>query len=544
MKSSRYAVLLCLLGAVLGTLTPIKAQDSSPESPSIPPEVEQYASDWPLPNHDYANTRANFDAEIDSSNVDTLEPAWFFDIPGVAAFGGAASNPLILGERVIFQDLTSNVFALDLQTGDVIWEHIYDLPVLGPNGPAVGYGKVFAIASVDEFAALDLETGEEIWNRSTGERPTGAFQPTVFGDIAYMTTQAGLGGYGDVVYRDYEGGSSGHIFALDQETGETIWDFQVVEEGFWGNPEVNSGGGIWYPPGIDVETGMTFWATGNPAPFPGTVEFPNGTSRPGPNLYTNSILAFDRGGEMVWYYQAKPHDLFDLDFQIPPILTSIEANGEDQAIVIGSGKLGRVVALDRATGEVLWDTPVGRHENDELDELPLGEVVMVFPGIQGGVETPMAYADGVVYAPVVNRGTPYTATGWDAETGGEAVARAEARTDFESAVSELVAIDVSNGEILWSTQFDGSAFGGATIVNDLVFTSSIEGIIRAMSRDDGEIIWEYQAPGGIIAWPAVTGDTILFPVGIGDQPVLMALRLANDSQDPGDAATPVPTPWG
>jgi len=32
----------------------------------------------------------------------------------------------------------------------------------------------------------------------------------------------------------------------------------------------------------------------------------------------------------------------------------------------------------------------------------LGEPIRVFPGHFGGVETPMAYADGVVHAPVVN----------------------------------------------------------------------------------------------------------------------------------------------
>jgi glucose dehydrogenase len=93
--------------------------------------------------------------------------------------------------------------------------------------------------------------------------------------------------------RGYAGGTSGIAYALDQETGELVWSFRVVEDDFWGNPEINSGGGIWYPPAVDPETGLTFWATGNPAPFPGTIDYPNASSRPGDNLYTNTMLALD-----------------------------------------------------------------------------------------------------------------------------------------------------------------------------------------------------------------------------------------------------------
>jgi glucose dehydrogenase len=66
-----------------------------------------------------------------------------------------------------------------------------------------------------------------------------------------------------------------------------------VEEGLWGHPEVNSGGGAWYPPVVDVERGLVYAGIANPAPFPGTEEFPNGSSRPGDNLYTDSIVALD-----------------------------------------------------------------------------------------------------------------------------------------------------------------------------------------------------------------------------------------------------------
>jgi outer membrane protein assembly factor BamB len=497
--------------------------------PAIPPEVEQFAAEWPMANRDYANTRATFDSTIDSSNVDQLGVAWTMEIPGLGSFGAAATAPLIADGTVYFQDLASNVFALDLESGVIQWSAYYTEAVVGPNGPALGWGKLFVQGGERALRALDMATGEQLWSVQLGGA-AGAHQPYVYGGYVLTGIQAGTveaGLPGEVVSsRGYQGGASGIVYGVDQATGEIRWGFQTVEEGFWGNPEVNSGGGIWYPPAIDVETGLTFWGTGNPAPFPGTVEWPNATSRPGPNLYTNAIiaLAYDTG-EFIWYNQVKPFDLFDLDFQLSPILATIQHEGQEQTVAISAGKLGRVLAFDRQTGETVWDTWVGIHQNDELQEIPLGEEIIVYPGVLGGVETPMALADGVVYATVNNLPTPYTATAFEAEDGTEAVGNVEARTIFEDGTSEVVAIDANTGEILWVTEMDNPNFGGATVVNDLVFTSTYDGIIYALAREDGAIVWSLAIPGGINAWPSVAGDTILFPVGIASPPMLVALRL-------------------
>ncbi len=536
-KFTGLALILTLFVIFSVGVSAFQQDDEAPAGQfSIPPEIEQAAAEWPMANRDYANTRAVFDSAIDSSTIDQLEVAWTVEIEGVGPWGAAASNPIILNGVVYLQDLASNVYAIDFETGDVLWMHEYDNPVVGPNGPGAGYGMVFAVSGVDTIAALDMETGAEVWSKATStERPTGALQPYVFDNIVYAATQAGIGGEGEMQYQGYAGGLSGYVLALEPETGETLWEFQVVEEGFWGNPEINSGGGLWYPPGIDTETGVTYWGTGNPAPFPGTVEYPSGTSRPGPNLYTNSMLAFDHSsGELLWYNQVRPHDLFDLDFQISPVLATVGEGEEQRDIAIGSGKLGVVYALDRSNGDIVWERPVGLHQNDDLQEIPPNEVIVVYPGQLGGVETPIAYADNTVYVLVGNAGTPFTSTGWGSEIGPETVPRQEGRMSLRDGTSEVVAIDASTGEIQWLTEFDTIGFGGATVINDLVLTALYDGTIVALSREDGSVVWEYNAPGGINAWPAVTGDTIIFPIGIGSNPVLLALRLG------GEGAVPTP----
>jgi outer membrane protein assembly factor BamB len=517
----------------------------------LPPELEEFADEWPHPNRDISNTRATFDADIDSGNVDDLDVAWVYPIPGIAEWGAAASSVVIANDVVYFQDLLSNVFALNIDDGSIVWDHIEGQGALGPNGPAIGYGKVFAQGSLNQIFALDMESGEEVW-RTDLVGPTGSQAPAVFGGYVLTAVSAGVVDVDEpgpvVARRGYIGGTTGRAYALEQETGEIVWGFQVVEPDFWGNMEVNSGGGIWYPPAVDPDLGLTYWTTGNPAPFPGTLEWPNGSSRPGDNLYTNAMLALSlEEGELVWYDQVKPFDLFDLDFQAPPILTTIENGGEDQKVLVASGKLGIVYGFDPESGERLWETWIGVHQNDWLTEVPEGEVVEVYPGVWGGVETPMAVAEGVVYALTLNLSTPYTATGWDAEDGGQAVARAEGRTILSEGTSQVYAIDVANGDILWEVDFDQPAFGGVTVVNDLVITATIDGEIRALLREDGSEVWSYQAPGGIIAWPAVAGDTLIYPIGIGREPVLLALRLGAGPAvqlTPEGQPTPLATPQG
>jgi outer membrane protein assembly factor BamB len=480
---------------------------------SIPPEVADHAEDWPLPNKDYENTRATVDSAITSKNILDLGVAWSFSIPGIGAYGAASSNPIIVGDVVYFQDLRCNVFALDLETGDVRWSKFYNVTdVVGPNGPAVGWGKVFVAKDLYNVTALNAETGEVVWSTLISNVSTTGIdiQPSVYDGLVYVSTVPGTG---DVFYAP---GGIGVISALDAETGDVVWNFSTVDSpDLWGNKEVNSGGGSWYPPSIDLETGIMFWGIANPAPFPGTEEWPSGTSRPGPNLYTDSMMALDHAtGEMIWFRQVLAHDLFDHDFQISPILAELDVKGVHQKVVFGAGKMGKVYAFNRSSGEVLWSTVVGEYdETAQLDSLPNG-TTRIFPGVLGGVETPMAYHDGILYVPVVNMFSDWTPTALDSST-----------IDFSNGTGELVAIDAATGKILWIKLFETMNLGGATVINDLVFTAEYDGTIHAFKADSGEEVFELKAPAGINGWPAVAKDSIIWPAGAGEEPSLFALRL-------------------
>jgi outer membrane protein assembly factor BamB len=469
--------------------------------PGSPVEYADNPGDWVLPGRDYDNSRATFDSTITADNIDDLEVVWEAEIAA-----GLSTVPLIVGDTVYVQDGSGRISAFDRSDGARRWESAQYGFGIGPYGVAVADGRVFGLHGSKGVVAVDAESGAELWVRDITATPTAGIdiQPTVFdGLVLVSTVPVSIGGI-------YAPGDRGILHALDAETGDVVWTFDTVEgDDLWGHPEVNSGGGAWYPPSIDPVAGVVYWGIANPAPFPGTPEFPNGSSRPGPNLYTNSALALDvRTGELLWYHQVIPHDLFDRDL----VHTLVARPADGDAVVIATGKGATVVGLDPETGDRLWETPVGIHRNDDLAEL--SGPTEIWPGTFGGVITPPATADGIVYVVTLNAPStlPPDATAY---FGGE----------LGTADGEVVAIDAADGSVLWTTTVPGDPLGAATVVNDLVFTALLDGEIVALDRDTGEILWLEQAPGGINGWMSAAGDLLVVPVGMANPPRLVAYGL-------------------
>ncbi len=469
---------------------------ATPESslPAVPPEFGT-ETNWPVEGYDLAATRSVKGSGISSETIDTLGDAWKYKVTTSAGYGPLVSGPAIVDGVIYQQDAKSNVYAIDLESGEILWtvEHNEDVPAGGPNGVAVAYGNVYyTVGGPADVIAVNAADGSEIWSTNVrgikGEGITIA--PSVYDNRVYVSTIPGT------VESFYSGGERGMIISLDASTGEVVWYFDTTTDNLWGNAVVNSGGGLWHPPSFDEE-GMVYAGTGNAAPYPGTEEFPNSTSRLGDNDYANTTLKIDpEYGSLVWYNNIKPFDLFDLDNHLTPIL--VEADGKK--VAIQSGKHGVVVSLDRETGEELWRTEVGQHENANVDEIPEGEWMTVLPGTLGGVETPMAVADGKVFAPVFNMASVYSGSEMDPSS-----------FDISAATGQLVALDVATGEILWDIEEPTGSLAGATVVNDVVFTGGLDGVVRAYNVEDGSLLWTYQATAGLNAPFTVSGDYLVIP---------------------------------
>ncbi|MBS1880149.1 MAG: PQQ-binding-like beta-propeller repeat protein [Actinobacteria bacterium] len=464
------------------------------------------------PGTDLANSR-HAEGEIERANVAELAEAWSLPLTAQSSYGAISATPVIAGGVAYVQDLESNVQAVDLADGEVLWSKDYREPDQGPNGVVVGGEAVFGATPTKAFA-LDRETGEELWSVHLADGSTEAIDmaPGYHEGLVYVSTVP------TNVRSEYPSSGVGRLWALDARTGKKVWHFDTVPKSLWGDRKVNAGGGLWYAPAFDGRGGMYF-GVGNPVPFPGTEGRPFGASRPGPNLYTDSMVKLDaRTGKLEWYYQQTPHDLYDWDFQDPPILASIGG----REVAIGAGKSGYVVAVDAGTGKPVWKTAVGRHNGHDEDGLLAmrGEsskikAGTVYPGLLGGVISPMAANQTTLFVPVVNH--PLTL-----ESGAAIGEGAEAS-------GELVALDLATGRVRWKDQVPVPMYGSPAAANDMVFIASPAGTVTGFDAKSGGELWSGSLPAGSNTGLAISGDTLLVPAGLasaeGQKPALVAFRL-------------------
>jgi outer membrane protein assembly factor BamB len=466
-----------------------------------PPEIgENAATGWPEHNFDLSNSRADLQTDINASNVSTLKQKWAFKLSYSGAFGAFTSNPIVLNNVVYFEDPDSNVFALNESTGAKMWEHKYKsiTPSGGPNGVALGYGLLYG-ATENKLFALDPTTGKQVWisRQLTTSKTEGIdMAPQLYGGKVLISTIPGAS------TSFYAGNAYGKVYALDAKTGKVDWMFSTVKGGqkLWGNAKYNSGGGLWYPPSVDSQ-GRVFIGVANPAPFPLSAKSPNGSTRPGPNLYTDSLVALNGDtGKVLWYQQVTSHDLRDYDFQVSPVITNESVGGVQTEVVIGAGKSGKVIAFRADNGKRLWTLNIGKHNSNQYGPLPK-KPVTVCPGYLGGVETPMALNAGLLYVPWVDLCAKQGATGFGAGV------------NFASGKGGLAAVNASTGAITWKHTYPTLAVGAATIANDVVFTETYSGTIYAYNAKTGAVLWTTKAANGINSFPAITKN--MFIIGAG-----------------------------
>ena len=93
----------------------------------------------------------------------------------------------------------------------------------------------------------------------------------------------------------------------------------------------------------------------------------------------------------------------------------------------------------------------------------------------------------------------------------------------------MVALDVADGTVKWKRDLAQPAYGAATVSNDLVFTTTFDGKLIALDRDDRQRGVEEQLPAGTNATVAIVGDTLItaasYPQAKDQKPVIIAYRL-------------------
>jgi outer membrane protein assembly factor BamB len=531
---SRRLAGFCLLAATI-LLVAACGSGGKTSSTSVPTTPAAHPTSalttWSLPGADLQNTR-DVGGPINSSNVSQLRVAWTVPITAHGAFGAYATTPVVANGVVYTQDLESNVQAINLTSGKVIWTHKYNSPNEGPNGVTFANGSLYGATNRAAFA-LDASTGKQLWTKTLILNASEGIDmaPGYNNGTVYVSTVPGN------TNTFYAGNGQAVLWALDASTGATMWKFDEVPASLWSSPHknINSGGGMWNPPTFDSE-GNLYIGVSNPAPFTGSAKFPWGSSRPGPDLYTNSIVKLNaKTGKLIWHYQLTPHDIYDYDLENSPILAT--ANGRQ--LVIDGGKAGIIVAVDAQGGKPVWKRPVGVHNGHDHDNLlaekgdfsKLHIPETVEPGDLGGIESQLASNGTTVFAAVNNLPWRYKSQG---------LAGVSPAVPFDKGTGEVVAVSEATGKIRWDHKLPSSPYGAATIANNVVFTTTFDGILYALDANTGAELFKTRLSAGTNAPVGVVGDTVLtagsFPSGPGQKALIIAYRLGATGKLP--AATP------
>src|ERR1700727_999271 len=169
-----------------------------------PPEARSGAMSWPYPDHDPSNSRLATGSPIAAKDLGRLTTAW-----KVSATGGIPTSPIVVGRNVFVEDEAGEIFDINLTSGRVVWKSPPSGFSVGPEGVAVGWGKVFGVTPTSLFA-LDESTGRQLWSTRLTRTMTDGIdvQPQVIGrDVIASTVPVSVKGI-------YIGGDRGFVDAV------------------------------------------------------------------------------------------------------------------------------------------------------------------------------------------------------------------------------------------------------------------------------------------------------------------------------------------
>jgi alcohol dehydrogenase (cytochrome c) len=146
---------------------------------AVAAHAQSPSGDWPSFGRDNSNQRFAPFAAIDRGNVARLAPAWSYPLGTV---GSAQTHPIVVGGVMYIGMAGNDVAALDAATGREIWRYRHaarhKLPQIPSNrGVAVAGGRVFEATDDARVIALDQATGNVIWDKAVAPYDPSALLP-------------------------------------------------------------------------------------------------------------------------------------------------------------------------------------------------------------------------------------------------------------------------------------------------------------------------------------------------------------------------------
>jgi outer membrane protein assembly factor BamB len=137
------------------------------------------------------------------------------------------SSPAVADGRVYFGSGDGNVYAVDANTGLMLWK--FPTQDVVHASPAVANGTVYIGSWDGNFYAIDAETGQQKWMFKGGQ------DPTIHNQVGFQSSAAVVDGTVYVGCRD------AHVYALDARTGRKKWDYPTNKSWVNTTPAVANG---------------------------------------------------------------------------------------------------------------------------------------------------------------------------------------------------------------------------------------------------------------------------------------------------------------
>jgi outer membrane protein assembly factor BamB len=388
-------------------------------------------------------------------NATDGQTLWAYTPTENTEVGYFVTGPAVAYGMVYEMNKDGYLYALDVETGDLVWQ--YKGPndtLLWPGMPAVADGKVYVTTGevamyggqvgISEFACLNAYTGQPIWRL-----PIEALAPRESIAIAYGTLYMIPGNVTTAV-----DSVSGNEYSRSNE----LWairssSLQVSNWPMWRSDPTHSSTAPSGPSNLSLTWKFTTGGSiiSSPSVVDGVVYFGSQDK----NVYAVGAWS----GSLIWKYPTGG------TIESSPAI----ANGK---VYIGADD-GYVYCLDAYTGKFMWKTFI-----DSNQEFSYGSVVLKS-------------------SPVVSGNTVY----------------------IGSLDGNLYALNANNGNIIWKTPTNGPIGSSPAIANGAVFFTSQEpetGVLYKVNANTGDVLWtqklpyEYQFTGGnqMLASPSVAAGIV------------------------------------